>query len=126
MVTQFALNLTGFTQQAAQVLIVFYGVFLITDGQASMGALVASVMLTGRALAPLGQLAQTLTRVNQARSAYRNLNCIDAGRERKAAWAQLDQPKQLRRAHLFQECSFRLPGSGRGHIGGRVILDRTR
>ncbi|MFY2825408.1 type I secretion system permease/ATPase [Ruegeria sp. MALMAid1280] len=76
MVTQFALNLTGFTQQAAQVLIVFYGVFLITDGQASMGALVASVMLTGRALAPLGQLAQTLTRVNQARSAYRNLNAL--------------------------------------------------
>ncbi|CUJ97977.1 RTX-I toxin determinant B [Ruegeria denitrificans] len=75
-VTQFALNLTGFTQQAAQVLIVFYGVFLITDGQASMGALVASVMLTGRALAPLGQLAQTLTRVNQARSAYRSLNAL--------------------------------------------------
>nr|WP_298849071.1 type I secretion system permease/ATPase [uncultured Ruegeria sp.] len=75
-VTQFALNLTGFTQQAAQVLIVFYGVFLITDGQASMGALVASVMLTGRALAPLGQLAQTLTRLNQARSAYRNLNML--------------------------------------------------
>ncbi len=75
-ITQFALNLTGFTQQAAQVLVVFYGVFLITDGQTSMGALVASVMLTGRALAPLGQLAQTLTRVNQARSAYRNLDTL--------------------------------------------------
>ncbi|WP_377194146.1 type I secretion system permease/ATPase [Ruegeria meonggei] len=75
-VTQLALNLTGFAQQAAQVLIVFYGVFLITAGQASMGALVASVMLTGRALAPLGQLAQTLTRVNQARSAFRNLNAL--------------------------------------------------
>lgn len=75
-VTQFALNLTGLTQQAAQVLIVFYGVFLITEGQTSMGALVASVMLTGRALAPMGQLAQTLTRVNQARSAYRNLNTL--------------------------------------------------
>lgn len=75
-ITQFALNLTGFTQQAAQVLVVFYGVFLIADGQTSMGALVASVLLTGRALAPLGQLAQTLTRVNQARSAYRNLNTL--------------------------------------------------
>lgn len=75
-VTQFALNLTGFTQQAAQVLVVFLGVFLITNGQASMGALVASVMLTGRALAPLGQLAQTLTRINQARCAYRNLNAL--------------------------------------------------
>ncbi|WP_254443526.1 type I secretion system permease/ATPase [Ruegeria atlantica] len=75
-ITQFALNLTGFTQQAAQVLIVFYGVFLLSDGQASMGALIASVMLTGRALAPLGQLAQTLARVNQARSAFRNLNAL--------------------------------------------------
>ena len=75
-VTQFALNLTGFVQQAAQVLIVFYGVFLIAGGEASMGALVASVMLTGRALAPLGQLAQTLTRINQARSAYRNLDSL--------------------------------------------------
>ncbi|MEX0277536.1 MAG: type I secretion system permease/ATPase, partial [Ruegeria sp.] len=75
-VTQLALNLTGFTQQAAQVLIVFLGVFLVTSGQASMGALVAAVMLTGRALAPLGQLAQTLTRVNQARSAYRNLTAL--------------------------------------------------
>lgn len=75
-ITQFALNLTGLTQQAAQVLIVFYGVFLVTEGQASMGALIAAVMLTGRALAPLGQLAQTLTRYNQARSAFRNLNQI--------------------------------------------------
>ena len=75
-ISQFALNLTGFTQQAAQVLIVFYGVFLITAGETSMGALVASVILTGRALAPLGQLAQTLTRVNQARTSYRNLNTL--------------------------------------------------
>lgn len=75
-ITQFALNFTGFTQQAAQILIVFFGVFLVSAGHTSMGALVASVMLTGRALAPLGQLAQTLTRFNQARSAYRNLDLL--------------------------------------------------
>jgi len=75
-ITQVALNLTGFTQQAAQILIVFHGVFLITAGQTSMGALIACVMLTGRALAPLGQLAQTLTRANQARSAYRSLDAL--------------------------------------------------
>ncbi|CAD0186889.1 RTX-I toxin determinant B [Ruegeria sp. THAF57] len=92
-ITQFALNLTGFTQQAAQVLIVFYGVFLITDGQTSMGALVACVMLTGRALAPLGQLAQTLTRVNQARSAYRSLNTLmDAESERPTGKGWISRP----------------------------------
>lgn len=87
--TQFALNLTGFTQQAAQVLIVFFGVFLVSQGQASMGALIASVMLTGRALAPMGQLAQTLTRANQARSAYRSLNalmCSESERPDGRSW----------------------------------------
>ncbi|WP_424830051.1 type I secretion system permease/ATPase [Ruegeria sp.] len=92
-ITQLALNLTGFTQQAAQVLIVFYGVFLIAGGQASMGALVASVMLTGRALAPLAQLAQTLTRVNHARSAYRNLDALmRADSERPAGKTWISRP----------------------------------
>ncbi len=75
-VTQLAMNATAFTQQVAQVMIVFYGVFLITAGEASMGALIASVILTGRALAPLAQLAQTLTRLNQARSSYRSLDAL--------------------------------------------------
>jgi ATP-binding cassette subfamily C protein LapB len=39
-----------------------------------MGALVAAVILTGRTLAPLTQLASVLTRVNSARSAYRSIN----------------------------------------------------
>lgn len=75
-VSQFALNATAFTQQAAQVMIVFYGVFLIIEGTVSMGALIASVILTGRTLAPMAQVAQTLTRLNQARTSYRSLNAL--------------------------------------------------
>ena len=75
-VSQFALNATAFTQQLAQVMIVFYGVFLIMDGAVTMGALIAAVILTGRTLAPLAQLAQTLTRLNQARTSYRSLNAL--------------------------------------------------
>ena len=108
-ITQFALNLTGFTQQAAQVLIVFYGVFLISDGQASMGALIASVMLTGRALAPLGQLAQTLTRVNQARSAYRNLNTLmHAESERPEGRNWISRPK-INGQISFKDVQFSYP-----------------
>jgi ATP-binding cassette subfamily C protein LapB len=75
-ITQFAMNATAFTQQLSQVMIVFYGVFLISEGVTSMGALIASVILTGRCLAPLAQLAQTLTRINQARTSYRNLDAM--------------------------------------------------
>ncbi|WP_299948992.1 type I secretion system permease/ATPase [uncultured Ruegeria sp.] len=108
-ITQFALNLTGFTQQAAQVLIVFYGVFLITDGQTSMGALIASVMLTGRALAPLGQLAQTLTRVNHARSAFRNLDkLMRADTERPEGRSWVSRPKVSGRI-AFNNVHFAYP-----------------
>ncbi len=70
---QFAMNATAFTQQAAQVMIVFYGVFLITQGTVSMGALIACVILTGRTLAPLAQLAQIMTRFSQARASFRSV-----------------------------------------------------
>jgi ATP-binding cassette subfamily C protein LapB len=75
-ITHFAMNATALTQQVAQVLIVFYGVLLIQAGELSMGALVAAVILTGRALAPLAQIAQTLTRLNHVRSAYKSLNTL--------------------------------------------------
>lgn len=112
-ITQLALNLTGFTQQAAQVLIVFYGVFLITEGATSMGALVASVMLTGRALAPLGQLAQTLTRANQARSAYRNLNALmeaESERPQRRTWITRGT---IEGRIAFKNVSFSYPGQTR-------------
>src|SRR6056297_3706252 len=93
-VTQLAMNATAFTQQTAQVMIVFYGVFLITAGEVSMGALIASVILTGRALAPLAQLAQTLTRLNQARSSYRNLDALmRADSERPEGRHWISRPK---------------------------------
>ncbi|WP_282152100.1 type I secretion system permease/ATPase [Ruegeria atlantica] len=117
-VTQFALNLTGFTQQAAQVLIVFFGVFLITEGQASMGALIASVMLTGRALSPLGQLAQTLTRVNQARSAYRNLNALmQAENERPEGRNWISRPHVKGRIS-FKDVHFAYPEQADDALSG--------
>lgn len=108
-IAQFAMNATAFTQQAAQVLIVFYGVFLIADGRTSMGALIACVILTGRALAPLAVLAQTLTRLNQARSSYRNLNALmQAGSERPAGQSWISRP-HLDGKITFDDVHFTYP-----------------
>jgi len=65
-----AINITIFFQQMATVAVVIYGVYLISDGELSVGGLIASTILTGRALAPLGQVAGILTRFNQAKTAY--------------------------------------------------------
>ena len=91
--TQLALNATGLVQQAAQVLVVFYGVFLIAEGVTSMGGLIAAVILTGRALAPLAMMVQTLTRINGARQAYRSLDALmRADSERPAGRAWISRP----------------------------------
>lgn len=57
MLSNFAINSAASIQQLAQIATIFYGVFLIQDGTITMGAMIAAVILGGRTLAPLSQLA---------------------------------------------------------------------
>lgn len=110
-ISQFALNATAFVQQTAQIVIVFYGVLLITTGQLSMGALIASVILTGRALTPLAQVAQTLMRISQARTAYRAIDrLMQAESERPEGRRYLARDK-LKGQITFSEVNFSYPSS---------------
>ena len=72
--TQLATHFTQLGQQASQVGIVVWGVFLISSGNLTMGQLIACVILSGRTLAPLGQITGLLGRFNQAVTAYKGLS----------------------------------------------------
>jgi|TARA_B110000305_G_scaffold207666_1_gene239340 ATP-binding cassette subfamily C protein LapB len=74
MFSQFAVNSAATAQQVSQIGIVAVGFVLIMDGELSMGALIACVIISGRCLAPLGQLANLLTRYNHAKTAYSALD----------------------------------------------------
>jgi ATP-binding cassette subfamily C protein LapB len=74
--SQFAINSAASIQQISQVATIFYGVFLIQAQQLTMGGLIAAVILGGRALAPLGQVASALTRANSARQAFRSIDTL--------------------------------------------------
>ena len=74
MLSQFAINSAASVQQVAQIATIFFGVFLIQDGIVTMGSMIAAVILGGRTLAPLSQLASALSRANSARQAYRSLS----------------------------------------------------
>jgi ATP-binding cassette, subfamily C, bacterial LapB len=67
-------------QQLATVFVVLWGVHLIHhDNQAariSMGALIAAVILTGRAIGPMGQVAGLLARLNQTHVALQGIDSI--------------------------------------------------
>jgi ATP-binding cassette subfamily C protein LapB len=83
-------------------MIIFYGVFLIQEGTITMGAMIAAVILSGRTLAPLTQLASALSRANGARQAYRSLNTLmseDDGQEGNG--------QRLSRPNLTGEIEFK-------------------
>ncbi|MCG5514355.1 type I secretion system permease/ATPase [Ectothiorhodospira shaposhnikovii] len=117
-IQQFALNATAFAQQGAQVAIVVFGVFLIADGVISMGAMIAAVILTGRILAPLAQLAQTMTRINQARQSYQAIDqLMKLPSERPSGRRFLSRP-DLRGRIEFQDVDFTYPDQGQPALRG--------
>ncbi len=73
-INQLAVNFAGFAQQGAQVGVVVIGVMLVGAQEMTMGALIAAVILTGRAMAPLAQVASLLGRVSGALSSYKALD----------------------------------------------------
>lgn len=71
-----AANMTQFIQQLVTVALVVAGAYAFDSGAISTGAIIAAVMLSGRAVAPLGQLAMTISRFRQAMLSLRVLNSI--------------------------------------------------
>ena len=109
-INQLAVNFSGFAQQGAQVGVVVVGVLMIGEHALSMGGLIASVILTGRAMAPLAQVAGLLGRVAGAMSSYKQLDELMASR------SEVDPTRDyLKRASLagrieFRDVSFAYPG----------------
>lgn len=71
-----AANVTQFVQQLVTVAIIIAGAYAFADGKVSTGAIIATVMLSSRAVAPLGQIALTLARFRQAMMSLRIINKI--------------------------------------------------
>jgi ATP-binding cassette subfamily C protein LapB len=112
MLSQFAINSAASVQQLAQIATIFYGVFLIQDGTITMGAMIAAVILGGRTLAPLSQLASAMSRANGARQAYRSLSSVmnDDADLAQATRSRLSRP-ELSGAIELKNVTYTFPGS---------------
>lgn len=109
-ISSLALNFAMLIQQVASVFIVIVGVYLISEGLMTMGALIAAVMLGGRALAPLAQVAGLMTRMNQSRQALKQLDdLMKRPVERPAGKHFISMPDV--RGHVeFRDVLFHYPG----------------
>ncbi len=79
-ISSFVVNFSTALQQLNTVFLVIVGTYLVhtsnPDNKITMGALIASVILSGRALAPLAQIAGLATRFQQAWNALQGINAI--------------------------------------------------
>ncbi len=78
-----------------------------------MGAMIAAVILGGRTLAPLSQLASAMSRANGAQQAYRSLSSVmaeDTDQEEGPARPRLSRP-HLSGAIEFKNVSYAFPGA---------------
>ncbi|HRE31707.1 MAG TPA: ABC transporter transmembrane domain-containing protein, partial [Candidatus Berkiella sp.] len=97
-----AISFSVFVQQVAGVAVVILGVNRIADGDMTMGALIACTILTGRALAPLSQIAGLMTRYHQSVAALQSLDNV-----MKMPTDRLRGRTPLHRPHLTGDIEIR-------------------
>ena len=104
-----AVNLTAFLTQMASIAVVIFGVYKISEGDLTTGGLIACTILTGRALAPIAQVASLLTRYHQARTSLDTLtNMMSLPVEREPGKKYLHRPT-FKGAIEFKNVTFSYP-----------------
>ena len=114
--SMFIVNFAASVQQYAQVAAIFFGVYLIVEGQITQGALIGAVILGGRTMAPLSQLASTLSRLNGALTSYRNLSKLIGSKFNSASnLSPISRPSFVGEIE-FKNVSFKFKGSKQATI----------
>ncbi|WP_108651202.1 type I secretion system permease/ATPase [Dongshaea marina] len=100
----------SYMQQMITVSLIVYGVYLLANGELSMGGIIASVMLGSRAIGPMVQLSVLSTRYNQAKSALKILSQIMELPEERESSDKVTNPI-IKGNVEFTDVSFVYPGS---------------
>lgn len=97
--------------------VVVVGAGLIATNELTTGSLIACSILAGRAIAPLGQIAQLLSRVATTQTAYRQLNAMMEMPPEGPAGEPL-RPIRFTGKIEFRNVAFRYPGAAERALDG--------
>ena len=117
-VSQFVVNFSAFAQQLAQVGIVVVGAYQVGLGNITLGGLIASVILAGRCMAPLSQIANVLTRIVHAKASFKALGNFMALPLDRRPNARLLQKQTIDGNIEFRDVSFQYDERGRKVLEG--------
>jgi ATP-binding cassette, subfamily C, bacterial LapB len=108
-----AMYATNWITQVVSVSIVMIGVYLIGERQLTLGALIAASMLSGRALAPAGQIVGLLMQYQGARTALESLDRLmekPVERTPSVVGGSFVQRREIRGQIEFRNVKFKYPG----------------
>jgi ATP-binding cassette, subfamily C, bacterial LapB len=117
LIANIGITIAGSAQMLAYAGVVVVGVGRIASQDLTMGGLIACSILGGRAVAPLGQIAQLLSRMTATRTAYRQLN----GLMKSPSEGPEGEPLVLSRTEgkiEFRNVHFRYPGASEKALEG--------
>ncbi|WP_051531883.1 type I secretion system permease/ATPase [Sphingomonas sp. URHD0057] len=116
--TTIAVNLASVSQQTISIGLLIGGFYRFQQGDMTMGAIIAIIMLSGRSLQPVGQLAFLITRGRQATATLDSLQrMMEADDERQMAMRSI--VPEIRAGHIeLINISFRYPEAGRDALSG--------
>lgn len=98
-------------QQLVNVVTIIVGVYLIGDGQLTMGGLIACTMLASRAVAPLGQMVGLLMQYHNAKTSLTSLDEVMNKPVERPADASFVHRPELRGEIEFRNVQFSYPAS---------------
>ena len=113
--TAIAINLASLCQQMMSVGLVIGGFYLFSAGRISMGAIIAVVMLSGRAMAPVGQFAFLMTRARHAFTVMDSLQSLSELPDERFTGRSL-LPSISRGEIRFDHLSFRYPEASKDSL----------
>ena len=114
--TAVAVNLAGVCSQMISIGLLIGGFYQFNEGNMSMGAIIAIVMLAARAIQPIGQLAFVITRGKQAIATLDSLQqLMEANDERHSALRSI--VPEIRSGHIaLSHVGFRYPNASRDSL----------
>jgi len=110
------MHFTSLVSSLTTIGVVIAGVYQIIAGEMSMGALIACMILTGRAMVPLGQVASLLARWNQSMVSLKTLDHIMRMPVERPRGAHFLHRPELKGEIEFKDVSFKYPEQAVGAL----------
>jgi ATP-binding cassette subfamily C protein LapB len=101
---------TSAIQQFINVAVVVAGVYLIHERMLTLGGLIASTMLAGRAMAPLGQVVGLMLQFENAKNSMKSLEAVMTAPNERSEESSFVHRPEVRGEIEFRDVHFNYPG----------------